>query len=158
MDAVLQPELVPSRTFSLEYELQLSASPERVFAALTDEVGRWWPHCWGPAPHAVTLEPFPGGRFYEQTTADGFGTLYGIVERFEPPYVLQYRGSMGMGKAVQFVFSIELKAQAGGTLLKEWTHAVGAVSEKMRDGFLRGSANAYAVHMKDWIEQGVSLR
>ncbi len=50
----------------VEQEVTIEASPERVFAALTNELSAWWgaPYLGSDAARALILEPKIGGRFY----------------------------------------------------------------------------------------------
>src|SRR5688500_16864894 len=68
------------RSFEIEQEVEIQAPPERVFDALTAEVGNWWSHAFDDAPRAILLEPHVGGRFHE-VWGDDEGALYATVTR-----------------------------------------------------------------------------
>ncbi len=56
------------RAVQYEFEVDIAASPQRVWRSLTDQLGAWWLpdfHMLGP-DSIVTLEPVPGGRLFEQ--------------------------------------------------------------------------------------------
>lgn len=67
--------------------LTVMASPERAFDAFARNMGGWWlkSHSLTKAGQvAVTIEPHPGGRWYE-TGADGQTCDWGRVLVWEPP-------------------------------------------------------------------------
>lgn len=63
-------------------------SAERAFAALTAEIGAWWPL----ARHMCSGEPTAGLRFTNgelvETPGDGSRQVWGEVLRWEPPHGL----------------------------------------------------------------------
>ena len=158
LHTVQTKELVAGGAFEIDYQIWLNATPERVFTALTDEVNHWWPHTYKDDPLRIVIEPFVGGRFWEQFDESGRGVLYANVEVFDPPTTLRFRGAIGMNRAIQVVFTITLEAQDGGTVLRELTHVAGEVSERLQQGMTKGTEEEYAVHLRAWLEQGVSIR
>jgi hypothetical protein len=144
--------------FVLDYRIHYAALPERVFAALTSEVGRWWPHTWKDDALAVVLEPRLGGSFMELWDEAGAGVVYGHVEVYDPPRCLRIRGSVGMNLAVNVMWTVTLEAQAGGTLLRELARISGETSPRLMEGMRRGTEEEYGVHLRAWLEQGTALR
>lgn len=74
--------------------LRIAASPERVFAAFTEEIAAWWrPNglfAFAPgAPGVLAFEPGIGGRFTE-TNADGRVVEVGRVTAWAPPTHLAF--------------------------------------------------------------------
>lgn len=100
-------ELV-KETIALEYEL--AASPERVFRALTEEVGAWWTHAFKEGSR-VFLEARPGGEFGERW--EGGGALYATVTYLDPARKLRLQGPMGMAGATACAMEYELEALPG---------------------------------------------
>jgi uncharacterized protein YndB with AHSA1/START domain len=149
--------LAANGAVTLDYSIQLAASPERVFAALTTEVERWWPHTMRERPHGIVLEPQLGGRFMELWDANGSGALYGHVEIYEPPRLLRIRGSVGMALAVNVMWTVSLAESAGGTLLREVAHISGEVSDRLAEGMRGGTETEYQA-LRAWLEQGTALR
>lgn len=163
LDAARQLEVCSSRAadgggFEFEYAIVLKAAPERVFTALTDEVGRWWPHTHYASPHSIVLEPQIGGRFMELRDAAGHGVLYGHVEIYDPPHTLRIRGTVCMEVAANMLWTLRLAEHAGGTLLTESCRISGQVSERMRAGVCKGTEAEYGVHLRNWLERGEALR
>ena len=50
--------------FHIQQEVEILASPERVFEALTSEIHHWWFECTSPGAKMV-IEAQVGGRFFE---------------------------------------------------------------------------------------------
>lgn len=145
--------------FVLDYQLELAAPPERVFHALTQEAGRWWPHTYRKEPQAVVLEARLGGRFMELWDDAGAGVVYGHVEIYDPPQMLRIRGSVGMNLAVNVMWTLTLEATASsGTLLRELARVSGETSERLREGMRKGTEAEYGTHLRNWLEQGIALR
>ncbi|HET7838551.1 MAG TPA: SRPBCC domain-containing protein, partial [Rectinemataceae bacterium] len=76
----------------------LAAPIEKVFAAITSDIGKWWTHRFREGS-TVGFEPKIGGRFYEEW-AGGSAALYATVTYIEPPARLRLSGPMGMDGAV----------------------------------------------------------
>ena len=70
--------------------LRVDASPERAFAAFTDEIGRWWRpnglfQFTDGRSGTLSFEPGPGGRLVE-TYDDGTSFVVGDVRSWDPPH------------------------------------------------------------------------
>ena len=62
-----------ARVVQYEFQVEIEATPARVWRALTDQLSSWWLpdfHMLGE-DSVVTLEPKPGGRLFEQRGDDG---------------------------------------------------------------------------------------
>ncbi|MBL8553193.1 MAG: SRPBCC domain-containing protein [Phenylobacterium sp.] len=68
--------------------LRVKATPERAFAAFTDEIGEWWRASplfeTTPRPGTLSFEPGPEGRLIE-TRAGGKVFEIGRIRAWEPP-------------------------------------------------------------------------
>ena len=74
--------------------LRVKASPERAFAAFTQEIGTWWKpdvmfQTTPRAPGRLAFEPEVGGRFTE-TLANGKMFEIGRILAWDPPYRLVF--------------------------------------------------------------------
>jgi DNA-binding transcriptional ArsR family regulator/uncharacterized protein YndB with AHSA1/START domain len=82
-DMTTEPEIVVAKTVRVNAPLAVAFD---VFVGQ-----QWWPvathHLAHPAGNEVVLEPFEGGRWYEQTT-DGQQTDWGTVLAWQPPHRL----------------------------------------------------------------------
>jgi uncharacterized protein YndB with AHSA1/START domain len=144
-------------TVEIETEVFIAAPPERVWQALTAETHSWWSHSFSEAPHAITLEPWVGGRFYEAFDATGNGALFATVTYCQPSKLLKYIGTMGMQRPVLNQSTLELVEQDGGTLLKKRMEVFGVVPPQLAEGYRQGSDTLMG-HLKAWVEAGTAVR
>lgn len=85
----------PAEIAQLTMETEINAPPERVWKALTDNIGEWWPaefYAGGEdGKRSYLLEAHPGGRVFEEWD-DGGGLLWGNVVCVVPNVRLQTLG------------------------------------------------------------------
>jgi DNA-binding transcriptional ArsR family regulator len=79
----------------VELEIRIAAPPERVWQALTAEIGRWWPQDFYAGANAkdFILEARLGGRMYEDWGIEA-GALWYLVTEIDPPRSLGLSGHM----------------------------------------------------------------
>lgn len=96
-------------------EIHVHASLDATFAALLEEMG---PSNQGQhgAPMPMTLEAWPGGRWFRDL-GDGNGHLWGHVQAIKRPTLLEICGPLMMSFAVASNVQYRLKAVDGGTLI-----------------------------------------
>jgi uncharacterized protein YndB with AHSA1/START domain len=75
--------------------LRVAATPERAFAAFTDEIGEWWrPNALfqltPDAPGVMAFEPGPGGRLVERHAGGGEYEV-GRITLWAPPEELAFQ-------------------------------------------------------------------
>ncbi|MFN8454473.1 MAG: helix-turn-helix domain-containing protein [Anaerolineae bacterium] len=142
----------------IEQEVTITASPERVFEALTRDVAAWWgtPYLMAEAAQDIIFEPKLGGRFYE-VWGEHEGVLYATVTGLKQAERLELTGPMGMGGAVHGLFSFELAPQAQGTLLRLSHKAFGEVTEETKANYSQGWQDLLGVRLKAFVETGERL-
>jgi len=128
-------ETAPLAALDIAHELVVAASREKVFGALT-RMGEWWPHRFRDGA-LVTLEPFVGGRFFEDW-GDGGGALYGTVSELRRPDRIAVRGPMGMTGPVTSVWDLELEDTGAGTRVRGSHRAFGDIDEETRASYTSG--------------------
>jgi uncharacterized protein YndB with AHSA1/START domain len=126
------------QAYEIEAEIRIDARPAVVWRALTDEVGKWWPHTFVDEPVAIRLEPTIGGRFYEQFDDTGAGALYATVTYVQPERVLRISGPMGMSGAAVYVKTYRLEPVDGGTVVRTTAATLGAVTADTRENYRSG--------------------
>ena len=115
-------------------ELDIDATPERVWQALTDDIDHWWPaEFYAGGEHGkrrFVLEAQPGGRMYEQWDYGG-GVLWGTVICADPNTLLQVVGFSlpNWGGPSQSYNTWELKANGNGTTLIFSESTLGRVTD-----------------------------
>jgi uncharacterized protein YndB with AHSA1/START domain len=120
-------------------EMQINATAEQVFAALTTGVALWW-----DAKHLeneklardLILEPRLGGRFYEtwETPAtDKDGALLGTVIQIRKWHVLKIAGFFGLEERCAWgVVSFRLVREDRGTTVHLTHDASGDIDDSVR--------------------------
>ncbi len=118
----------------LTMQVQIAAPPHKVWQALTENIGQWWPaefYAGGAAGERnFSLETFPGGRMLEQWDGGG-GVLWGTVVCIDPNVRLQVLGTTfpNWGGPSQWYGSWDLTKTDQGTELVFSESALGRVSQ-----------------------------
>jgi len=126
--------LKDSKIQALQVEVEIAAPVDKVWTALIDEIGDWWPadfYAGGTnGSRTFKIEPEPGGRMMEVWDGGG-GMLWGTVVTSQPTVRLQILGSIfpNWGGPTQQFGTWELETVGAGTRLRYSEHAVGEVSE-----------------------------
>jgi uncharacterized protein YndB with AHSA1/START domain len=130
------------KSMHLQFNSQIKASPDRVFAVLTRSAALWWDHKYLEGKEAcdLILEPRIGGRFYERwgssTMGDRMGVILGTVGAIQPPDLITLQGPFGMSRRAVFsVITVELKAADEGTDVSFTQHAVGDVDQALESQY-----------------------
>ena len=119
----------------LSMQVHIDASPEKVWAGLTEQMSDWWPadfYAGGQdGERKIEIEAWPGGRMFE-TWNNGGGNLWGTVIFINPNHALQIHGSLfpNWGGPTACFQSWELKADGEGTSLTFSESSVGRVSDE----------------------------
>ena len=123
------PPITPATVAELTLELDFNVPPARVWAALTDELGDWWPEafymCQGPGPRSMTLDARPGGQLIEHA-GGGNGMVWATVLHVERGATLVLSGSYG--SPLTRVGSYRVEANAGGARLRFTEQMFGRVT------------------------------
>jgi uncharacterized protein YndB with AHSA1/START domain len=125
-------------SFVIAQEIELEATPDKVWNALTQDIDAWWAHRIGEGSTKVSLDARLGGVF-EERWGDGEGAIWGEVVDLRRGQRLRLKGSLGMSGAGLNDYMYELEPNGSGTTLKLTHHALGyrdADTEKMyREGW-----------------------
>lgn len=125
-------ELEIARIRRIELEITIAAPIERVWQCLTAETSDWWPagHFANGDSKNYTLEPWIGGRMYEES-GDGNGVLWYTVIRIAAPQTIELAGqtSITWGGPSTSILTLNLKSEGEGTVLQLTDAAFGHVSE-----------------------------
>lgn len=137
-------------------QVTINATKQRVWEALTEKIGAWWPddfYAGGTVGNRdFLLEAEAGGRMYE-SWGEGGGTLWGTVVFVEPEKTLQVIGNQfpAWGGPTQWYGSWTLSESDGGTLLEFNESAVGNVSDSAFEEKNQGWQYLWAT-LKSFIE------
>ena len=117
-------------------EIRVRSSLTATFAALLEEMG---PSNEGHngTPMPMTLEPWPGGRWFREL-GDNNGHLWGHVQAIKRPTLLEITGPLMMSFAVVSNLQYRLKEIDGGTLITLHHTALGLFPDGYRDALSQG--------------------
>jgi Activator of Hsp90 ATPase homolog 1-like protein len=127
---------IESLTLVVTQEIHVRASLETTFATLLEQMG---PENDTPdrTPFPMTLEPWPGGRWFRDL-GQGNGHLWGHVQAIKRPTLLEITGPLFMSYAVVSNMQYRLSEVNGGTLIKFHHKTLGVIQEDHRAGMVRG--------------------
>ncbi len=130
----------------IEIEAPLADVFEGMVHRLTDG------HRGGPeaAPLPLELERKPGGRWFRDL-GDGAGHLWGFVQSYKPPTLLEIFGPMFMSYPVSGHMIIRFEATGEGTRLSFRYSAFGLLQDDHRTGIKTGFASMLA-DVKESVE------
>lgn len=123
-------------TFTLAQEVHVRATLAVTFDALLEQMG---PANETPdgTPIPMTLEPWPGGRWFRDLGGDN-GHFWGQVQAIERPTLLEITGPLFMSYPVVSNVQYRLKEVEGGTLITFQHSALGFIPDGYREGLGRG--------------------
>jgi uncharacterized protein YndB with AHSA1/START domain len=117
--------------FKVEVAIDLPATPNEVYDAVTGDISPWWDHSFHQHPKKLFIEAKPGGGFWEIFDDSGDGVLHATVNYTERGKILRYTGPLGFsGIAAEFVTTYQFSPAGTGTHLKVTAVAAGDVDEK----------------------------
>ena len=122
-------------------EIHVRSSLTATFAALLEEMG---PSNVGHnnAPMPMTLEPWPGGRWFRDLGGNN-GHLWGHVQAIKQPTLLEIAGPLMMSFAVASNLQYRLKEIDGGTLITLRHTALGLFPDGYREALSQGWPNLF---------------
>ena len=128
--AVAAVDNVGGNGFQVTEHVQIAATPDRVYAVLT-QPSHWWSsgHTFSHDAANLTLDAKAGGCWCE-TMPDGGSVQHLVVVFAEPGKVLRLRGALGplQGMAVDGALTIAMK-EAGAATDVQMTYAVGGYTK-----------------------------
>lgn len=127
---------IENLSLTVTEEIRVRSSLATTFAALLEEMG---PSNEGHngAPMPMTLEPWPGGRWFRDL-GDSNGHLWGHVQAIKRPTLLEITGPLMMSFAVASNLQYRLKEIDGGTLMTLRHTALGLFPDGYRDALSQG--------------------
>ncbi|HTQ09104.1 MAG TPA: helix-turn-helix domain-containing protein [Fimbriimonadaceae bacterium] len=141
------------RHINVEMELYIDAPRERVFRAITEEYGNWWPHRYKP-DSTCYCEPFVGGKIGEKFS-NGGGAIYGEIVYFDPPYKAVSSGASSLNRGLQGYSVDTLEEQGEGTLVKRSMHLWGSIPENVEKMYREGSRQLLEDALRNYCEKGI---
>ena len=123
-------------TLDLTQSIEINSPVEAAFEALVFRLssGSATPD---NTPMPMVLEQWPGGRWYRDLGADQ-GHLWGFVQVYKPPTLIEVQGPMFMSYAVSGHIQLRLTETDKGCELSLRHRAVGLIEEAHREGVVPG--------------------
>ncbi len=141
----------------LQVEVEIRATPEAVWTALTDDIGRWWHPAFytGGKVGDMRLESILGGRMVEEW-GEGEGLVWGVVNGLERGRRLEVVNdtSRAWGGPSRGHFSWTLEDAGEGTVVRFEQSQFGVVSEQTASSLDSGWSFLFERCLKPWIEEG----
>ena len=127
---------IENLSLNIAEEIRVRSSLTATFAALLEELG---PSNEGHngTPMPMTLEPWPGGRWFRDL-GDNNGHLWGHVQAIKQPTLLEITGPLMMSFAVASNLQYRLKEVDGGTLITLRHNAFGLFPDGYREALSQG--------------------
>ena len=144
----------------VELEIEIAAPPERVWQALVEETGNWWPKDFyaGADAKNFILEPHLGGRMYEDWGGGSGATWYTVIE-INPVRSLGLAGHYPpvFGGPSTSILRLELAASGTGTTLSLSDSEFRPVTEKTHGVLEEGWRELFEKALKRYVESGQSI-
>ena len=139
------------RAIHIENEIELKATPEAVFEAMTTKQLDWYPYNYGGERlRAIVFETHVGGRCYEDW-GDGHGILYGTVAYYDYPKAVCLRGHLKGGVTLESWLYVE--PHPDGAVLKQSMVCFGEISDEDATGIrTHGDIQATLPQLKAYLE------
>jgi uncharacterized protein YndB with AHSA1/START domain len=139
----------------IELEVLVKAPRVRVWQALVDEIGRWWPRDFyaGSDPKGFVLEARLGGRMYEDW-GDGAGLLWYNVIAIDPPRSLDLAGHLtpAFGGPAKTYLRLTLDDEGESTRLRILDSIFGRVTPASVEQVQAGWETLFTQGFKAFVE------
>ena len=117
-------------------DIEIAAPPGIAFEAVLEELGPAG-EMPGGKPFPMTIEPWPGGRWYRDL-GNNSGHLWGHVQVIKPPTLLEICGPLMMSYPATNHLQYRLTAEGGGTRLAFLHRGMGSIQPEHLDGMPKG--------------------
>ncbi len=138
-------------TLEITKDEEIAAPIETVFETLLEQLGPLNEAGKG-SPLPMTLEAWPGGRWYRDLGNDA-GHLWGHVQVIKPPTLLEIYGPLFMSYPAISHVQFRLTAEGGVTRLKFAHRAIGQITPDHREGVGKGWS-----HILTTVREGAERR
>ena len=153
-----EEEMENIQVIEILQNIQIKATPKKVFNALTHDISNWWgrPYIINEEATALTLEPRLGGLLYE-SWGDNQGYVWGQVTYLKTNEVLEITGPFGMTKAFYGRLCLTLTEKDNVTNVELSHRAYGELDEQTKQGYGTGWQDLVGERLKKFVEEGVKL-
>jgi len=150
------PRTLDSGAFSFAVETVVPGQPDEVYDAAFGDVTGWWDHSMSESPHAMYIEPKPGGAFMEIFDESGDGARHAVVTFAKRGEKLRFEGPLGLaGNALFMVTTWTFSdADEGHTLVNVEIKGAGAVEPRWPVVIASTWRHFLAERLKPYLEGG----
>jgi hypothetical protein len=127
---------IENLTLSVTQEIHVRSSLTKTFAALLEQMGPANERHDG-SPMPMTIEPWPGGRWFRDL-GDSNGHFWGHIQAIKRPTLLEITGPLFMSHPVVSHLQYRLTEVEGETLITFHHTALGFIPDGYREGLLQG--------------------
>ncbi|MFK8002142.1 MAG: metalloregulator ArsR/SmtB family transcription factor [Polyangiales bacterium] len=140
-------------SFHIVQEITYAAPKEKVWAAITGDIAKWWGFHIGPNDSDISLDGRVGGLFIERW-GDGEGELYGTVTHLRKGKKITLEGGMGLRGPGVSKYSFELEDDDAGTKFTLNHYCHGTRDADTQESFREGWNELLTKNLKKWVEDG----
>jgi len=133
---IVNTEGVEDLMLNVEQEIHVRASLQDTFDALLEQLGPG-NETGEDRPMPMTLEAWPGGRWYRDLGNDN-GHLWAHVQAIKRPTLIEFSGPLFMSYPVANNVQYRLSEVDGGTLIKFRHSGFGTIQDDHRKGVTMG--------------------
>jgi uncharacterized protein YndB with AHSA1/START domain len=141
----------PNHEINFALDIEINATPDRVWRALTAETEQWWVSSTADSLR-LTLEPRPGGRLFRDLGQDA-GHLWAFVQVIKPPKLLELVGPMFTSLAINHHVAFRLEPKADATIVKYSHRAFGPIPPEFGQRVAQGTRDHVLKGLKNHVER-----
>jgi uncharacterized protein YndB with AHSA1/START domain len=120
------------QTLEVKKDIVIAAPIEIVFETILEQMGPY-NEAPGTGLMPMKLEPWPGGRWFRDL-GNNTGHLWGHVQSFKPPALLEIHGPLFMSSPAISNVQYRLTPEGGSTRIKFSHRAIGQIAPELLDG------------------------
>jgi uncharacterized protein YndB with AHSA1/START domain len=121
------------QTLEILKEEEIAAPIDVVFETILEQMGPYNEGAPGTGPMPMTLEAWPGGRWFRDL-GNNTGHFWGHVQAIKPPTLLEICGPLFMSAPATSNVQYRLSEERGITRIKFVHRAIGQIPAEIRDG------------------------
>ena len=143
------------RNFEIVQSVEIRVPREKVWKALTTDIGRWWAFHLADEPSEVSLQPRLGGHFVERW-GDGEGALWGVVTYLKAGDRLRLEGALGMTGPGHNRYTYDLEQTDTGTKVTVTHYCYGFTEPETEQMYKTGWEELFNTYLKGYLEDGAT--
>ena len=139
----------------IKLQIEIESPLTKVWHAIINEVDAWWQtDFYFYEDSKIVLEPFPGGRLYEDGGENGAGLWYNVLN-INPQESIRFVGHLAPqfgGPATTFL-NLSLQEEDGRTVLQVTDSLFGALQKGTDDQLEQGWKLLFEEGLKAYLEK-----